>query len=229
MKKWESLGTVQRAAALAQLTTSGCTLRGLADDLPCSEGLLRWYLQIAKLSEADKSKITVGESAKRVLSDSKEKKATLERFEQLRQQGAIDAISEQFKQLGIRWINEQELQGFYVELLLSEVDRRLWNIGGGNRTARQGNADLLWQSIQNSEPKDKKLSYGPDLLEYLIEWMIAWILLLAPERALRELVIQKLKRHAQRSVQRIFHRLWQRESLIPFLSTALAIRRRSCF
>ena len=53
-KEWESLGTVQRASALAQLATSGCTLRGLADDLARSEGVLRWYLHIAKLSETDK-------------------------------------------------------------------------------------------------------------------------------------------------------------------------------
>ena len=157
--------------------------------------MLRWYLQIAKLSEADKSKITAGVSAKRVLSDSKEKKAKLERSEHLRQQGAIDAISEQLKQLAIRWINEQELDGSYIELLLSVTDRRLWEAPVSNGTARQGNADVLWKFIQGSEPKVEKPTYGPELLEYLIEWMVAWILLLAPERAMRDLIIRKLKRH----------------------------------
>ncbi len=130
-----------------------------------------------------------------MLSDSKEKKAKLERSEHLRQQGAIDAISEQLKQLAIRWINEQELDGSYIELLLSVIDRRLWEAPVSNGTARQGNADILWKFIRGSEPKVEKPTYGPELLEYSIEWMVAWILLLAPERAMRDLIIRKLKRH----------------------------------
>ena len=197
-RKWRTINSVQRASALQRLTESGCTLRGLASDLACSEGSLRWYLQIARLSGTERSAIVSGESAKRVLGDSKKRKAALARSEQLRQQDAINAISEQFKQLAIRWINEQELDDSYIELLLSVTDRRLWEAPVNNRTARQGNADVLWKFIESSKPKVEKPTYGPELLEYVIEWMVAWILLLVPERALHDLVIEKLKRHYAR-------------------------------
>ena len=101
-----------------------------------------------------------------MLGASEEKKAALMRPKQLRQQGAIDAISEQLKQLAIRWIDEHELRGFYVEHLLSEVDRRLWNATGINRAARHGNADVLWKSIQAASSRSKNRRTG------LISWSI---------------------------------------------------------
>ena len=109
----------------------------------------------------DKTKIGSGESAKKILANGKTKKLTQVRTEQLCQNGAIESISTRLKNLAVCWIDAQVLPASYVELLVSTVDRRLWNLPGNDETARYGNADDLWQSIQSNKPKVEKPIYRP--------------------------------------------------------------------
>jgi hypothetical protein len=67
-RDWDELSDVARGDRLRELQDRGCTLRGLAkhsshhaDNLPCSEGTLRRYVELSKLSHEHRKAIEAGE------------------------------------------------------------------------------------------------------------------------------------------------------------------------
>lgn len=65
--EWTQLSLVKRGFRLQALVDAGCTNRGLADDLNCTEGTIRRGLKIAKLGESQRQAIEQGANAVPIL------------------------------------------------------------------------------------------------------------------------------------------------------------------
>ena len=190
---WISSSTVSRAAAIQQLAKAGCTLRGLATHLNCSEASMRWYLEVAELSETERESIASGESAKKTLADAKQKKAAAARARRLQNRNTSDTLVARVTKITTRWINEQELPTIYLEHFVEEADRRLWHSHMKPTALLDASEAALQSTLESSKPKRDRPHYGPDLLEYALDWFVLWISAALPEPELRENVLQELK------------------------------------
>jgi hypothetical protein len=194
---WIASGTVSRAAAIQQLIKAGCTLRGLASDLHCSEASMRWYLDVAELSEAERESIASGESAKKILAEAKHRKDAVARARRLRNQRIRDAFIARIAKIATRWIDEQQLPAAYLERFVEEADRRSWNHAIKSTALIDGSKAALQSTFENCQPKSDRPTYGPDLLEYVLAWFVDWASIVVPEPELRENVLQSLKAYTR--------------------------------
>lgn len=158
-QKWSALPLADRGDALAVLVSRGCTARGLAADLHCSEGAIRRYLRVARLPAAAIDQIRRGESAKLILDGTFREPHT--------NTAARSACALR------EWLDAQKLPATYREQFCEELSRRAWQ-------SREVPRRRL-RSIQGLRPRRGRPQYGSDLLEYLLGWSLHWLLTFQPE------------------------------------------------
>ena len=159
--KWRSLELADRAGAVESLLSRGCTARGLAADLGCSEGAIRRYLRVARLPPAELARIRRGESAKLIL----QQRASASPVPAKHRALSASVILEQ-------WLSAQKLLPPYRDQFLEELARRVWQ--APPQPARQP------QPLAALKPRRARPRYGPDVLEYLLAWCLRWMLSFKP-------------------------------------------------
>src|ERR1035441_8572980 len=67
LQGWGSMGPLERGERLCELSSLGCSTRGLETDLQQSATSIRRHMALAKLPEKDRKAIQAGASAKKIL------------------------------------------------------------------------------------------------------------------------------------------------------------------
>jgi hypothetical protein len=186
------LNLVERGDELEKIIALGFTRRALALALGWSEGTIRRNLKLAKLPLATRAALASGCSAKLTLNK-------LRRGEPL---PGVDAAMAQFtdeRRLLDRcmeeagpWLRRHLPWPSYRDQFLTEADSRLWR---RNRCQTQIHPSSARLEIRRHRPRRSAPQYGPDLLEYLLEWFLHWAAEGLASSGLRTQLVSRLRHH----------------------------------
>jgi len=153
-RKWAALATADRSLTVAALLARGCTARGLAHDLGCSEGAVRWLLRLSELPEDAAARLRAGESGKKLLGGC--------RTVCIPRPNAVERAVSRFSS----WLSQQPLPSCYYAQLTDEVQRRVWDAREQKRGRRRG-----LERIGRGTTR-----YAPDLIELMSDRILAWLI-----------------------------------------------------
>jgi len=105
-----------------------------------------------------------------------------------------NAFIARIAKIAIHWLEEQQLPAAYLERFVEEAEHRLWNRHTKSIGLLDDSKDTLKLELERRKPKwERRPSYGPDLLERLLDWFADWMLIVIPEPELRDNILQELK------------------------------------
>jgi hypothetical protein len=162
----------------------GFSRRALASALGCSEGVIRRYLKLASLPAPSRAALAGGASAKHVLMLKRQSLALPELDSDQQQRIAEERIIHRCLEEVRPWLHRYLPWAGYREQFLDEADRRLWRLG------RSVNGEQIHPAsprfaTRRYRPRRRPPSYGPELIEYLLEWSVRWAMQVLASRTLR--------------------------------------------
>lgn len=194
-RRWTRLNLIERGEELGKLLALGFSRRALALALGWSEGTVRRNLKLSQLPAPTRAAIAGGFSAKRVLSRQR-------RGEPLPAADAAEAQSAAEQRLLGRcieevgpWVRRHLPWAAYQEQFLVEADLRLWRLPASNGSLLHPSSPRL--EIKRYRPRRRAPAYGPDRVEYLLEWFLAWAANTLPQRRLRDRFLARLRSYSR--------------------------------
>jgi hypothetical protein len=196
--EWNDLNYVQRGDRLIDLLSAGCTERGLATDLRVDDGTVRRYIEIARLSEPDRTAIEAGGDAKSLLEVARARhrmETARARFEREMNDGGP---SDELRNV-LAWFLMTEQPGICcwsgnVEQLIRELKADLLERGRGDNKVEVLNyldpAYPLGSAIKMAKPnpEDNRSEMGTAAM-----WLLKLILLLESIKQIRDVAVEKLR------------------------------------
>lgn len=190
-RRWSRLNLVERGEELEKLIALGFSRRALGTALGWAEGTIRRNLKLAHLPAATRNAIAVGHSAKEVLSAER-------RGEPLPAIDAAAARSYADERLLDRcieevgpWLQRRLPWRGYQEQFLVEADVRLWRLPLSSSSSMHPSSPRF--AIKQYRPRRRAPDYGPDQLEYLLEWFLGWAGKVLGPRHLRDQLLARLR------------------------------------
>lgn len=186
-RRWPRLNLVERGDELEKILALGFSRRALALSLSWSEGTIRRNLKLSQLPVSTRAAIMAGCSAKRIL-NAQRRGLPLPKIDCI---DARRALEQRWLDRGAQevlpWLQRHLPWAAYQEQFLTEVDRRLGWLPDSNNEPLHPSSSRF--AIGRCRPRRRAPTYGPDLLEYLLEWFIRWAeRVLASHRLLDELL-----------------------------------------
>jgi hypothetical protein len=89
------------------------------------------------------------------------------------------------------WLNRYLPWAGYREQFLDEADRRLWQLGR-SVTGEQIHPASPQFGIHRYRPRRRRPSYGPELIEYLLDWFLRWTMQVLASASLRQQLLSAL-------------------------------------
>ena len=198
---WKSMGPIKRGERLRELTTLGCSMRGLEGKLKQSATSIRRHMLLAELPEEDRKAIEAGSSAKKILvqkADAKRKKCQGERIIEDQKTGAISdevaAIILEFcraKEGGNRVPRSGESAEKLMIQTLAELFKREASHERVPRVSKKLGMKGLLRKTKPRKDNDEAL------IAYEAKWLARLVLAKAPERPIWENAIEKAERRVR--------------------------------
>jgi hypothetical protein len=192
---WGSMGTLERGERLCELSSLGCSTRGLETDLQQSTTSIRRHMALAKLPEKDRRAIQAGASAKKILAlkaIADRHKRQQQRVDEDRKTGALsDRIATnilEFCRAG-KQLRKNPILAGDVPILLNTVEWHLSQFAAsGHRPVRVSQKLELKARFRKMRPIEAEDTFW---INYQGEWLANVVWASAPERPIRERALQK--------------------------------------
>ena len=117
--EWDRLSLVERGSRLRSLVEAGCTNRGLAADLKCSEGTIRRGLKIARLPDSKRRAIEHGANATPILKTAEDAARQRERDVLIKDQQTRDAAIAELEEMVHAFLDDAKVDsaGHRIQIL----------------------------------------------------------------------------------------------------------------
>jgi hypothetical protein len=192
---WGSMGPLERGERLCELSSRGCSTRGLETELQQSATNIRRHMALAKLPEKDRKAIQAGASAKKILAlkaIADRHKRQQKRVDEDRKTGALsDGIATnilEFCRAGKQLRKSPILTGD-VLILLNTVEWHLSQFAAsGHRPVRVSQKLKLNARFRKMRPTKAEDTFWMD---YQAKWLANVIWASAPEGPIRDKALQK--------------------------------------
>ena len=191
LARWPRLNLVERGQEAQRTLNLGFSRRALATALNCSEGVIRRYLKLAALPAPTRAAVAAGASAKQVLQLKRQGPPLPELDPEQQRRIAEDRLIARCLEGARPWLNRYLPWDGYREQFLEEADRRLWRLGHFNCTEQIHPASPRF-AIHRYRPRCRQPQYGPDLIEYLLEWFLRWACRVLASASLRQRLLSAL-------------------------------------
>jgi len=175
IRRWGRLNLVERGQEAQRILALGYSRRAFASALNCSEGVIRRYLKLAALPAPTRAAVAAGASAKEILKLKRYCQPLPELDAGQQRRFAEDRLIDCCLEEARPWLLRHLPWAGYREQFLAEADRRLWRLRD-SLSAEQLHPASPRFAIARYRPRRLRPSYGPDLIEYLLEWFLHWIL-----------------------------------------------------
>lgn len=193
-QRWPRLNLVERGDELEKILALGFSRRALALGLDWSEGTVRRNLKLANLPASTRAAMAGGCSAKLVLNRQR-RGEPLPRVDVAAAQRAYEErlLARCMEEAG-PWLQRQLLWAGYQEQFLVEADTRLWRLPASDSNPLHPSSPRF--AIKRHRPRRRAPDYGPDRLEYLLEWFLRWATKVLASPNLRDRLLSRLRHQA---------------------------------
>ena len=126
--EWDRLPLVERGSRLRSLVDAGCTNRGLAADLNCTEGTIRRGLKIARLPDSKRQSIERGANATPILKAAEDAARQRERDALINEQETRDAAIAELEGIVHAFLDQEKVDGSSCRFqILDTVDHQIFD------------------------------------------------------------------------------------------------------
>lgn len=194
---WNALSSVQRGFRLKQLKAAGCTNRGLAVDLDCTEGLVRRDLKIAELPASQLRAIEAGANPAPFLKKAEDLTRTQVRDAEItNEQSKQIEIAEVVKAINDFLSDQGVLGSSHRFQIIDEVDHLFWNSGPWRKYRRRPKppAVTFAKFLSTCRPVRSSVEEAETIPIQIIAEQLAIALDAGVNRRLRDDILQKVKK-----------------------------------
>jgi hypothetical protein len=202
-KSWRELDILGRSDEVRWLLVEGCTGRGLADALRCSQGTIRRYGRIARLSPQARQEIVAGASPTYFLRQEAEASRLLRRYDELAKEQPgetepADVVARLIACWCLKYFRGVDSEAF-IERLIGEAERRAFFDYSRELQARgvapiDQHLAVIANLIIQCRPVPKPASRPweePLWIEWDIKWLALWTARVVFEHEVRYMAFRK--------------------------------------
>lgn len=127
-KHRKALSLVERGSRLRSLVDAGCTNRGLAEDLNCTEGTIRRGLKIARLPDSKRQAIEQGANATPILKGAEDAARQQQRDALLREEETREAAIAELEEIVHAFLDDEKVDhASHRFQILDTVERQIFD------------------------------------------------------------------------------------------------------
>jgi len=174
---------------------AGKSNRQIAKQLDVDEGTIRRDRLTLLLSKEEVQAVRAGAAVEPLLRKQQRQKAATAREKHEAAERESQFLTNRLVKLITNWLNQFNLIA-PDKLHVMEVDQWSWN--HGTRSASYIPDSKIRATIEATKPKADNLEETFALIEYLKEWLFRWIVLIEPDRDVRDRALTKIRQELER-------------------------------
>lgn len=194
---WADMGRLVRGERLCELTSLGCSARGLEQELHQSATSIRRHIVLAGLPERDREEIKAGASAKKILDRKMNEDRETRRRQRIVEDGRTGALSDEVAGTILEFCQAKEgphREPVYGERAHQLFRDTLWTLSvsdaSGHRAAWASNTRGKARIFYRTRPPEAEETVW---MSYLTEWLANVVWAMAPERQIWENALEKAR------------------------------------
>jgi len=207
IRKRNRVRRVERLQLVLQGLDAGKSQRKIAKELGCDEGTIRRDIKKLQLPAPYLKAVESGDSAEKYLRAIRAGAAAADRNERIAEEFETGCHSDALTEVLLEWSMGKELATADEVMIFDMAERRNWEIGDKLNAPRR-NPRAVFALCEGGElPKSM-----PERIEFYVRALVSALVLIAPERVIRNRAINKALKEAQKSARRPrAPRSWHRE------------------
>jgi hypothetical protein len=190
------LSMTDRLEVVRQQRASNKPSRRIARELGVDSKTVRRDREIIALPAEQYQAILAGAPAEPYLVAARKKRVLTEQRKRGLEEQARGSQSDFLAEALLAWLEEQPLAPVLALRVVRDIDYPLYNLGTSTRMPRR---DVV-HVIEEARPRPVPNGSGIDWTNYCLQWAYRWIPQVAPERAIRDAGITKVRQKLEKMV-----------------------------